>query len=130
MSKALQTQVGGMHYKQMPTQPWEIIASHNLDFWEGNVLKYVLRYRTKNGVEDLKKARHYLDYLIERESSMYTIKRVKGKVPVSLQGTFMSYNEARSALRKWFKAKFPDNYKSQHPTMLDIQALGGFYLAR
>jgi hypothetical protein len=60
---------------------------------------------------------------------MYTIKRSKGRVPASLQGTFLSYDEARAALRKWFKAKFPGNYKRQHPTMLDIQALGGFYLA-
>ena len=60
-------QVGGDHYSKMAIQPWEVIQRGDLDFWEGNVIKYVMRYRAKNGLEDLKKARHYLDYLIERE---------------------------------------------------------------
>jgi hypothetical protein len=46
-------------------QPFDIISSWKLDFWSGNVLKYLLRFPFKNGIEDLKKARHYLDYLIE-----------------------------------------------------------------
>jgi intein/homing endonuclease len=62
-------QVGGNHYETMAIAPWEIIKRNGLDFWEGNVLKYLLRYRKKNGLEDLMKARDYLDYLIERESS-------------------------------------------------------------
>lgn len=61
-------QVGGTHYTNMDIQPWEIIERANLDFWEGNVIKYVMRYKDKNGLEDLLKARHYLDYLIERKS--------------------------------------------------------------
>lgn len=61
-------QVGGNHYEAMAMQPWEIIEANSLDFWEGNIIKYVMRYRSKNGVEDLKKARHYLEYLIARES--------------------------------------------------------------
>lgn len=60
-------QVGGDHYSKMAIQPWEVIQRGDLDFWEGNVIKYVMRYRAKNGLEDLEKARHYLDYLIERE---------------------------------------------------------------
>lgn len=60
-------QVGGSHYEKMTIQPWEVIERSGLDFWEGNVIKYVMRYRAKNGLEDLEKARHYLDYLIERE---------------------------------------------------------------
>ena len=63
------TQVGGSHYKDMPLQPWEIIEKNNLDFWEGNALKYLLRYKSKNGAQDLEKAKHYIDYLIERENS-------------------------------------------------------------
>lgn len=63
----LTKQVGGDHYETMAIQPWEVIQRGDLDFWEGNVIKYVMRYRSKNGLEDLKKARHYLDYLIERE---------------------------------------------------------------
>jgi hypothetical protein len=64
---SLNVQIGGDHYKRMGIQPWEIIALNDLDFWEGNALKYLLRYRTKNGVEDLKKISHYIQYLIEQE---------------------------------------------------------------
>lgn len=58
-------QVGGNHYKDKAMQPWDIIDAWGLDFYEGNVLKYLLRAKYKNGVEDLKKARHYLDKKIE-----------------------------------------------------------------
>lgn len=66
---ASKTQVGGGHYEAMSIQPWDIIDAHGLNYYEGNVLKYLLRHRAKNGVEDLKKARHYLDKLIENEES-------------------------------------------------------------
>lgn len=46
---------------------WDFIASQNLNFFEGNIIKYVCRHRNKNGVEDLKKARTYLDKLINNE---------------------------------------------------------------
>lgn len=66
MSEALKTQVGGNHYSSMAIQPAEFIIENRLGFCEGNVVKYVTRYQTKNGVEDLRKARHYLDMLIEK----------------------------------------------------------------
>jgi hypothetical protein len=58
-------QVGGEHYKSKDIQPWDAIHAWGLGFFSGNVVKYVARHREKNGVEDLKKARHYLDKLIE-----------------------------------------------------------------
>lgn len=58
-------QIGGDHYKNMILQPIEYILKNNLNFCEGNVIKYITRYKDKNGIEDLKKARHYLDMLIE-----------------------------------------------------------------
>lgn len=61
------TQVGGDHYRTQPIQPWDYIAANGLGFFEGNVVKYVSRHRQKGGVEDLRKARHYLDKLIELE---------------------------------------------------------------
>ena len=64
---ATDTQIGGTHYKQMKIQPIEFILSNKIGFIEGNVIKYVSRWRDKNGIEDLKKARHYLDLLIENE---------------------------------------------------------------
>lgn len=63
--KATQTQVSGDHYKNLPIQPIDYIAKNGLGYMEGNIIKYVTCYPHKNGVEDLKKARHYLDMLIE-----------------------------------------------------------------
>lgn len=67
---ALNTQVGGSHYKNMTVQPVEFIEKNNLGFCVGNIIKYVCRYKDKNGIEDLKKARHYIDLLIEIETSI------------------------------------------------------------
>ena len=67
--KAKEHQVGGTHYKDIPIQPWDIIEANGLDFWEGNALKYLLRWKYKNGVEDLEKAKHYIDYLIQRRQN-------------------------------------------------------------
>lgn len=64
---ALDTQEGGSHYKDAAIQPVEYIHANGIGYMEGNVIKYVSRWRKKNGVEDLKKARHYIDLLIELE---------------------------------------------------------------
>lgn len=58
---ALNKQVSGEHYKKMIIQPVEFIVKNNLSFLEGNVIKYVCRHRSKNGIEDLNKAIHYLE---------------------------------------------------------------------
>ena len=58
-------QVGGEHYQQHDIQPWDIVDEYNLDFYSGNVIKYLLR-RKGNRLEDLQKAAHYLEKLIER----------------------------------------------------------------
>lgn len=60
-------QVGGNHYKLNGIQPWDFIASNGIGYFEGNIIKYVSRWRHKGGVQDLEKARHYLDKLIEME---------------------------------------------------------------
>lgn len=64
---AIERQVGGSHYKDKGSsmQPWAIIDAWGLDFYGGNVLKYILRAKHKGGLEDLQKARHYLDKMIE-----------------------------------------------------------------
>ena len=63
--KAKNKQVSGTHYKDKDIQPWDYIAANKLGYFEGNVVKYVSRWKGKGGIEDLKKARHYLDKLIE-----------------------------------------------------------------
>lgn len=62
----LSTQVGGDHYTKRAIQPWEYIEANGLDFFEGNIVKYITRYKDKDGVKDLRKAKHYIEYLIER----------------------------------------------------------------
>jgi hypothetical protein len=66
---SLNKQVGGSHYKNMVIQPVEFIEKNNLGFCVGNVIKYICRYKNKNGIEDLKKAKHYLEILIDMESN-------------------------------------------------------------
>jgi hypothetical protein len=66
-SKALDVQVGGNHYKNMAIQPVEFTMKNNLNFCQGSVVKYISRYKFKNGLEDLKKAKHFIDLLIEIE---------------------------------------------------------------
>lgn len=65
--KASDIQEGGNHYKRYAIQPIEFIVKNDLGFIEGNILKYVLRHREKNGKQDLLKARHYIDLLLEYE---------------------------------------------------------------
>ena len=57
------------HYRGHDLQVWDIVDMFDLDFWEGNALKYILRWREKGGVEDLKKAVHYLNNLISRQKA-------------------------------------------------------------
>ena len=64
---ALDKQVGGSHYKDRKIQPVEFIHANGLGFCEGNVVKYVTRWRNKNGLDDLYKAQHYIELLIELE---------------------------------------------------------------
>jgi Protein of unknwon function (DUF3310) len=63
----LQRQEGGSHYKDLPIQPVEFIHANAIGYFEGNVIKYVSRWRNKNGIADLEKAKHYIDLLIELE---------------------------------------------------------------
>jgi len=60
-------QIAGTHYKQMSIQPIEYILANNLGYVEGNIIKYVSRWKTKGKLEDLRKAKHYLEILIEEE---------------------------------------------------------------
>ena len=58
-------QEGGDHYKSMGIQPIEYITKNNLDYFQGNVIKYVSRHKSKSGAEDIKKAIHYLEMILE-----------------------------------------------------------------
>ena len=64
---ALQKQVGGAHYAEMAIQPIEFITANDLSFLEGNIIKYVCRHKKKNGADDIKKAMHYCELLLQME---------------------------------------------------------------
>jgi len=54
-------QIGGSHYKSFRIQPYEFISKNDLSFFQGNVVKYVCRYKDKNGIQDLEKIIHYCE---------------------------------------------------------------------
>jgi hypothetical protein len=64
------TQISGNHYKDKTVQPWDYIAANNLGYFEGNVVRYISRWRDKGGVDDLRKAKHYIEKLIELETQV------------------------------------------------------------
>jgi hypothetical protein len=64
---AKETQIGGGHYKGFAIQPFEFITKNNIPYAEANVIKYVCRHKQKNGRQDLEKAIHYLQLLLEAE---------------------------------------------------------------
>jgi len=67
--KSYKKQVGGNHYKKYKIQPVEFIIKNNIGFVEGNIIKYVLRFKEKGGVQDLLKAKHYIELLIDSTKS-------------------------------------------------------------
>lgn len=73
-SKANDTQVGGSHYKT-GYEHWDLVLRTNMMYLEGQATKYVSRWRKKNGVEDLKKAEHYVQKLIENAPLCLALRR-------------------------------------------------------
>ena len=66
MAKLKNDPVNPKHYTDMAISPIEYIDKNNIGYLEGNVIKYVSRYQNKNGIEDLKKARWYINFLINK----------------------------------------------------------------
>jgi hypothetical protein len=67
MSTANEEQIDGSHYLNLKIQTWDYIVQNQIPYLEGNIIKYVSRWRAKNGMTDLLKAQHYLTKLIETE---------------------------------------------------------------
>lgn len=65
---AWSTQEAGSHYKEMAIQPMEFSMANNFNALQHTIIKYVSRYKAKNGIEDLKKAKHSIEMLIEYET--------------------------------------------------------------
>lgn len=64
---ALDKQIGGSHYKKYAIQPVEYAMLNNLNYCQANAIKYITRYKDKGGIEDLRKAIHNIEILIELE---------------------------------------------------------------
>ena len=64
---ATDKQVGGQHYKSMGIQPIEYIHKNNLDYFQGNVVKYISRHKSKNGAQDVQKAIHYCELILQMQ---------------------------------------------------------------
>lgn len=93
---AFSEQIGGSHYKDMPFQPIKLISMLDLDFFQGNVVKYVSRYKLKDGVRDLEKAKHYCRMAMEMEKSSPRLSMT------ILQAVFISEGFVTSnGLSKW-----------------------------
>lgn len=96
---ALDTQVGGSHYKNMRFQPIELISLLGLDFFQGNVVKYVSRHHEKGGREDLDKARHYCQLAM---SYGYGRERLPTKAQTARIAVFVSMNSLPAYTAKRF----------------------------
>ena len=66
-AKVYNKQIGGSHYKNFKIQPSEFVIENELLYPEGCVIKYIIRHRMKNGKEDLLKAKHFIDMIIQRD---------------------------------------------------------------
>jgi hypothetical protein len=69
MSQANKKQIGGSHYKGRAIEPWDYCLLNNLGYLESSAIKYITRWKDKGGVSDIQKAVHYLEKLIEWEST-------------------------------------------------------------
>lgn len=94
-------QEGGDHYQQRNggTQPWDVVIAWELGFLDGNALKYIARWRKKGGIEDLKKARHYIDKQIEQEEGKIS---ASGPLP---EGSFIPHYYSVSEGGSWIEWK-------------------------
>ena len=86
---ALTKQSGGSHYKDLAIQPVEYIHANGIGYMEGNVIKYVTRWKQKGGVADLEKAKHYIELLIELEANKEAVDAPK---PAELGDGWIHWN--------------------------------------
>lgn len=74
-------QIGGAHYKRYgDLQPWDVVLKWKLGYLEGTALKYIARWKDKGGIDDIKKAIHFLEKLVEEETKNGTTNNQKSKL--------------------------------------------------
>lgn len=75
---AINSQIGGTHYKDCAIQPVEYIHANGIGYFEGCAIKYLTRWKSKGGVQDLEKAKHYIELLIELEAQEKQVNVIGG----------------------------------------------------
>lgn len=81
-------QIGGNHYKEATIEPWDAVLDWKLGYLDGSAIKYIARWRKKGGVQDLQKAIHFLEKLIEVETQDAKISNEKHPTDVAPQQQF------------------------------------------
>lgn len=79
MESQFKRQEGGSHYKGRGIEPLEYTLANELDFCQGSIVKYITRFREKNGSEDLKKVIHYAQFLLEKDYFILSDIQYEGK---------------------------------------------------
>ena len=122
MVKANDFQIGGTHYKTLDIQSWDAITAWGLGFLDGNVVKYMSRWRKKAGLQDLLKAQHYLSKLIEEVESALEAKQQAAKLnPQAAAAKFSQRpqdgNRATSAIPAGGLVPAPVKMKGREPEL-------------
>ena len=97
-SKVYSKQIGGRHYMDMVIQPSEFINKNKLHFAEGNAIKYICRHAHKGEVQDLEKAKHYIDMIIERDYPLIPMTEEE-----EYRNAGITKEEAETSSKEWIK---------------------------
>lgn len=111
MSEANKTQVGGQHYK-MPIEHWDIVALWGLDYFQGQITKYVMRWREKGGIQDLEKSIHFTQKYIEVEKA-----RAAGTLTAKLLGDAYGGVDDQDAEDGHSPYQHNDSHQRREPTL-------------
>lgn len=100
---ANEKQIAGDHYKKYgDLQPWDVVIKWNLGYLEGTALKYIARWRDKGGIDDIKKAIHFLEKLVELNTP------VSNDLPILRSGELTKgFGTAMGGLRSLTKESCP-----------------------
>lgn len=93
-------QISGNHYKQFKNyEPWDVVNAWGLGYLDGTALKYIARWKHKNGIEDLRKALHFLEKLIETELASPSVGAVEQRANLSGVAYKESFDDAVGRFR-------------------------------
>lgn len=122
MGKANEKQVAGTHYKG-GIQPWDCVHAWGLGYLDGTALKYIARWRKKNGLEDIKKAIHFLEKLVEQEESSAPVEQPYSSSCNPIGDAFPYHMALQQVQRDWVvQAELEDSLFRAHAE--DAKALG------